>query len=53
LENTLNLIMAMMAIDKPFEFVPLPNSNHHYGGDDLVSVLSESTGYFEGCLGDQ
>ena len=51
LQNTLNLIDAMMALDKPFDFVPLPNSDHHYGGDDLVTVLSESTSYFEGCLG--
>jgi dipeptidyl-peptidase 4 len=51
LQNTLNLIDAMMAIDKPFEFVPLPNSDHHYGGDDLVTVLSESTSYFKECLG--
>ena len=51
LQNTLNLIDAMMAIDKPFDFVPLPNSDHHYGGDDLVTVLSESTNYFEACLG--
>jgi dipeptidyl-peptidase-4 len=53
LENTLNLIEAMMKIDKPFEFVPLPNSDHHYGGDDLVTVLSEGTLYFESCLGDR
>jgi dipeptidyl-peptidase-4 len=51
LQNTLNLIDAMMAIDKPFDFVPLPNSDHHYGGDDLATVLSESTNYFEECLG--
>jgi dipeptidyl-peptidase-4 len=51
LQNTLNLIDAMMALDKPFTFVPLPNSDHHYGGDDLVTVLSESTTYFEACLG--
>ncbi len=41
----------MMALDEPFAFVPLPNSDHHYGGDDLVTVLSESTNYFEQCLG--
>ena len=50
LQNTLNLIDAMMAIDKPFQFLPLPNSNHHYGGDDLVTVLSESTSYFKRYL---
>ncbi len=51
LQNTLNLIDAMMALDKPLDFVPLPNSDHHYGGDDLVTVLSESNNYFERYLG--
>lgn len=51
LQNTVSLLDAMMALDKPFAFVPLPNSDHHYGGDDLVTVLSESTSYFEQCLG--
>jgi dipeptidyl-peptidase-4 len=53
LQNTVNLIEAMMAIDKPFEFVPLPNSDHHYGGDGLVAVLSESVDYFLRHIGDQ
>ena len=50
LQNSVNLIQAMMAADKPFDFLPLPNSDHHYGGDGLVAVLSESTGYFARCL---
>lgn len=51
LQNTINLIDAMMALDKPFEFVPLPDSDHHYGGDNLVTALSESTDYFKRNLG--
>jgi dipeptidyl-peptidase-4 len=50
LQNSIKLIEAMMAIDKPFDFLPLPNSDHHYGGDGLVAVLSESTSYFATCL---
>jgi len=46
-----NLMEAMMRIDKPFDFLPLPNSDHHYGGDGLVSVLSESADYFARHLG--
>ena len=51
LQNSVNLIEAMMAIDKPFDFLPLPNSDHHYGGDGLVGVLSESAKYFVEHLG--
>ena len=51
LQNTVNLIEAMMAAGKPFDFVPLPNSDHHYGGDGLVTVLSESADYFARHLG--
>jgi len=51
LQNTVNLIEAMMAADKPFDFVPLPNSDHHYGGDGLVTVLSESADYLARHLG--
>ena len=50
LQNSVNLIQAMMAADKPFDFLPLPNSDHHYGGDGLVAVLSESAGYFARCF---
>jgi dipeptidyl-peptidase-4 len=53
LQNTVNLIEAMMRVDKPFEFVPLPNSDHHYGGDGLVAVLSESVDYFMRYMGNQ
>ncbi len=49
--NTFDLIAAMMALDRPYEFLPLPNSNHHYGGDDLVSALSASAEYFKAQLG--
>jgi len=40
----------MMAADKPFAFLPLPNSDHHYGGDGLVAALSESVVYFTNCF---
>jgi dipeptidyl-peptidase-4 len=52
LQNSVNLIEAMMAADKPFDFLPLPNSDHHYGGDGLVAVLSESVEYYTRCLGE-
>jgi dipeptidyl-peptidase-4 len=53
LQNSVNLIEAMMHIDKPLDFVPLPNSDHHYGGDGLVAVLAESARYFAQHLGDR
>lgn len=53
LQNTVNLIEAMMAVDKPFDFLPLPNSDHHYGGDGLVAVLSESVDYVVRQIGDK
>jgi dipeptidyl-peptidase-4 len=52
LQSTVNFIQALMAADKPFDFVPLPNSDHHYGGDGLVAVLSESVEYYTRCLGE-
>jgi dipeptidyl-peptidase-4 len=51
LQNSVNLMEAMMAIDKPFDFLPLPNSDHHYGGDGLVAVLAEGAEYFVRHLG--
>ena len=53
LQNSVNFIEALMAADRPFDFLPLPNSDHHYGGDGLVAVLSESTDYLVRCLGEQ
>jgi dipeptidyl aminopeptidase/acylaminoacyl peptidase len=53
LQNTVNLMEAMIAEDKPFEFVPLPNSDHHYGGDGLVVVLSESVRYVSENIGEE
>jgi dipeptidyl-peptidase-4 len=52
LQSTVNFIQALMSADKPFDFVPLPNSDHHYGGDGLVAVLSESVEYYTRCLGE-
>jgi len=42
---------VMMNADKPFDFFPLPNEDHHYEGDGLVTVLSESADYFARHLG--
>ena len=49
LQNTLNLIDAMAAIDKPYEFVPLPNWSHSFKGDGLVAALMASADYLTGC----
>ena len=46
LQNSVNLIQALEHIDKPFLFVPLPNSDHHYGSDGLATALAASTAYF-------
>jgi len=51
LQNTVNLMEVMMRADKPFDFIPLPNEDHHYEGDGLVTVLSESADYFARHLG--
>ena len=51
LQNTVNLMEVMMGADKPFDFFPLPNEDHHYEGDGLVTVLSESADYFALHLG--
>jgi dipeptidyl-peptidase-4 len=49
--NTIGLIAAMMALDRPFSFLPLPNSNHHYVGYDLVAALAASAEYFKARIG--
>ena len=51
LQNTVNLIQAMDSVDNPFYFVPLPNEDHHYEGDGLVTCLSASADYFARYLG--
>ena len=51
LQNTVNLIQAMMHEDRPFDFVPLPNEDHHYEGDGLITALSASVDYFNRNLG--
>jgi dipeptidyl-peptidase-4 len=51
LQNSINLIQALEALDKPFEFLPLPNLNHSYRGDGLVTALSSSVDYFVRLLG--
>jgi dipeptidyl-peptidase-4 len=51
LQNTVNFIQALMAADKLFDFIPLPNLSHSYRGDGLVTALSASADYFERCFG--
>jgi dipeptidyl-peptidase 4 len=50
LQNTIAFIEALMAVDKPYEFVPLPNLDHSFKGDGLVTALSASTDYLQRCL---
>ena len=51
LQNSVNFIQALEHADKPFEFIPLPNEDHHYEGDGLVTVLSASETYFAQNMG--
>jgi dipeptidyl-peptidase-4 len=51
LQNSINLIDELERLDKPFEFLPLPNLNHSYKGDGLVTALSASVEYFIRILG--
>ncbi len=53
LQNTVNFIEALEANDKPFDFIPLPNTSHSITGDSLVATLSASEDYFAVCLGSQ
>jgi len=46
LQNSINLIQELQALDKQFDFLPLPNLNHGYKGDGLVAALSASLDYF-------
>ena len=50
LQNTINFIQALMALDKPFDFLPLPNLDHSFKGDGLVNALSASVDYFTRCF---
>ncbi len=51
LQNSVNLVQQLEAIDKPFDFLPLPNLDHSYHGDGLVAALAASTDYFTRELG--
>jgi dipeptidyl-peptidase-4 len=51
LQNAINLMQELQRLDKPFEFLPLPNLNHSYKGDGLVAALSASLDYFSRLLG--
>jgi len=46
LQNSVNLIEELERLGKPFDFLPLPNLNHSYRGDGLVTALSASAEYF-------
>ncbi len=53
LQNSINFIQALEHIDKPFEFLPLPNLNHSYKGDGLATALAASADYFVRYLGNE
>ena len=53
LQNSINLIEELERLDKPFIFLPLPNLNHSFKGDGLVSALSASVEYFSQSLGEK
>ena len=44
---------ALEHIDKPFDFLPLPNLNHSYKGDGLATALAASADYFARYLGNE
>jgi dipeptidyl-peptidase-4 len=46
LQNSINLIQELEHLDKLFYFLPLPNLNHSYKGDGLVTALTASVEYF-------
>jgi len=46
LANSVNFVEALEAADKPFDFLPLPNLSHHYGGDGLAACLEASVDFF-------
>ncbi|MBU1943471.1 MAG: S9 family peptidase [Actinobacteria bacterium] len=45
LQNSINFMQALEAADKAFIFVPLPNQNHDYEGNGMVTALSDSAEY--------
>jgi dipeptidyl-peptidase-4 len=46
IQNSINFVQALEAADKLFDFLPLPNLNHHYGGDGLAACLEASVDFF-------
>ena len=50
LQHSVNFMAALMAADKPYEFVPLPNLDHGFTGDGLVTALDASVDYLARCL---
>ncbi len=51
LQNSINLIQELRALDRPFVFLPAAKLNHSYKGDGLVAALSASVDYFSRALG--
>jgi dipeptidyl-peptidase-4 len=51
LQNSVNFIQELEKTDRPFDFIPLPNEDHHYEGDGLVTALSASVNYFVQHIG--
>lgn len=51
LQNSVNFIQALEHADKEFDFVPLPNEDHHYEGDGLVAALTASVAYMVDNIG--
>lgn len=51
INNSLDFIQALMAMDKPFDFISVPNMGHSFTGDGLVTALSASADYFERYIG--
>jgi dipeptidyl-peptidase-4 len=53
LQNSVNFIQVLEQTGKPFLFLPLPNQNHDYEGDGMVTSLAASAEYFAQRLGER
>ena len=51
LENSINFVQALEAIRQAVRLPPVPNLDHSYTGNGLVSALAASTDYFTRMLG--
>lgn len=50
LQHSVSFMEALMAADKPYAFVPLPNLDHSFTGDGLVTALDASVDHLSSCL---